>query len=578
MSTRLETLRKAASLSDVAILLGMSPKGLAYTIRVQPLASRYSTFTIPKKSGGVRTINAPEPGLKLVQGRLAAFLQDCISDINEEREIAEKLSHGFRRGRSIVTNAEQHCNRNHVFNVDIEEFFPSINLGRVRGFFLKNRHFMLQEPVANVLAQIACYNNQLPQGSPSSPVISNLIAHVLDVRLAGVAHQYGCHYTRYADDLTFSTNLKVFPPKIGRLDLPSGKWVAGSRLRREIKDAGFSINAGKTRLQLDQSRQDVTGIVVNKGVNVRAEYYKSARAKCHQLFKTGKFFELVKKELPSGEKEFAKEDGNIKRLDGTLSFIDFIKDARRKAIILGKPETGDKVPKGFHLLYKKFLFYYYFFSCASPVIICEGKTDNTYIRLAAYFLHSKLPVLVDVSQQKPKLKVKLFNYSNKTQRLLSLGGGTGQLSSFISQYKKNVAGFSASGERHPTIIVVDNDDGSKPIYGALKGILNKTISGNDPFYYVGENLYVVPTPKASNGDDTMIESFLPPHWLSFKLNGKSFNPDNTKLDTKTQIGKSLFSEHVIKKNRASVDFSGFETLLKNIEAAINDYYAMIAIK
>ena len=96
-------------------------------------------------------------------------------------------------------------------------FFPSINFGRVRGFFLKDKHFSLQPPVATVLAQIACFENELPQGSPCSPVISNLIGHVLDGRLARFAKTHKCTYSRYADDITFSTSRKDFPPEIGVL-------------------------------------------------------------------------------------------------------------------------------------------------------------------------------------------------------------------------------------------------------------------------------------------------------------------------------------------------------------------------
>lgn len=578
MVTRIAALKSANTLSDIALLLGVTPKGLAYTIRIQPEAAKYTSFSIPKKSGGMRQIHAPEPGLKLVQARLAAMLQDCIADINKERNIDDVISHGFRRGRSIVTNAQQHCNRKHVFNVDIENFFPTINLGRVRGFFMKNNQFLLNEPVANTLAQIACYQNELPQGAPTSPVISNLIAHHLDIRLAALAKRYGCYYSRYADDLTFSTNLKEFPSKIGRIDDAGGAWVAGRSLRRELKSCGFLLNARKTRLQLKQSRQDVTGIVVNKGVNVRREYYKMARTKCDTLFKTGSFFDLVKKTNDDGTVEDIKVPGTTKQLNGVMSFIDFVKEARRKAIIAGRSETGDRVPKGFTALYRKFLYFDNFFAPSSPTIVCEGKTDNVYIRLSAMALHKKLSILTKSEKKKVSLAVRLFNYSSTTLRLMGIGGGSGQLGTFIGQYKQNVSGFVAAGQKHPVIVLVDNDSGAKPIFSACAGILKKPVNGDEPFYYLGDNLYVVPTPKGSGGVDTMIESFLPPKWLKEKLNGKKLNLDNNKLDIKTEYGKSLFSEHVIKKNKNKVVFTAFEPLLTNLEAAIADYYKMLAVK
>ena len=102
--------------------------------------------------------------------------------------------------------------RRWVFNLDLEDFFPSINFGRVRGFLLKNRDFRAEsEHRATVISQIACHENSLPQGSPCSPVISNLVAHLLDMRLVRLASSVGCTYSRYADDLTFSTNKKIFP-------------------------------------------------------------------------------------------------------------------------------------------------------------------------------------------------------------------------------------------------------------------------------------------------------------------------------------------------------------------------------
>ena len=98
-----------------------------------------------------------------------------------------------------------HVGSKYVLNIDLQDFFDSFNFGRVRGFFIKNRNFQLNPDVATVIAQIACYDNKLPQGSPCSPVITNLISHSLDIRLASLAKKYKCTYTRYADDITFST-------------------------------------------------------------------------------------------------------------------------------------------------------------------------------------------------------------------------------------------------------------------------------------------------------------------------------------------------------------------------------------
>jgi RNA-directed DNA polymerase len=181
----------------------------------------------------VRTIQAPDDRLKELQIALKEVLEKCNSEISPSPEvpkgirpsIPKSLSHGFEKHRSIVTNAWAHKNRRFVLNLDIADFFPSINFGRVRGFFMKNRGYALHERVATVIAQIACFNNELPQGSPCSPIISNLVAHLLDVRLANLAKQTRCTYTRYADDLTFSTNQREFPVELAREDASTpGRW------------------------------------------------------------------------------------------------------------------------------------------------------------------------------------------------------------------------------------------------------------------------------------------------------------------------------------------------------------------
>src|SRR5690606_25401369 len=107
-----------------------------------------------------------------------------------------------------------HIGKKNVLNIDLKDYFDCFNFGRVRGFFLKNNNFKLNPDVATTIAQIACYNDTLPQGSPCSPVISNLITHALDIRLASLAKKHSCVYTRYADDLTFSTNRSPFPAQL----------------------------------------------------------------------------------------------------------------------------------------------------------------------------------------------------------------------------------------------------------------------------------------------------------------------------------------------------------------------------
>ena len=253
----LQRLRDAKSIHDLAGILGFKPNRLAYIIYKLPPGSKYSEFKRPKRDGGHRIILSPEPRLKLLQRRLANLLYDCVDEIHNGNR--RSFAHGFEKGRSIVTNAALHKRRRYVLNIDIEDFFPSFNFGRVRGYFIKDRCFSLEPAVATIIAQIACHENQLPQGSPCSPIISNLISHILDLRLARFAKQHRCTYSRYADDLTFSTNRKDFPAELAAA-VPGAPalWELGESLIGEINRAGFQISHRKTRMQRRGSRQVVT--------------------------------------------------------------------------------------------------------------------------------------------------------------------------------------------------------------------------------------------------------------------------------------------------------------------------------
>lgn len=297
---------------DAAALLGYKPSALSYIVYQIPKAAKYTNFDIKKKGGGKRRIDAPIPKLKGLQKRLATILYECLRELEEAGKRKNRLSHAFRKDRSIITNANAHKSRRYVLNLDLQNFFPSLHFGRVRGFFLNNYQFKLAEPVATLLAQITCNGEALPQGSPCSPILSELLTHFLDMRLVKLAAKNKCSYTRYADDITFSTNQKEFPAALA-VAVGEG-WMLGDEVQSRIRDAGFTINDAKTRMQVRGSRQTVTGLTVNEKVNVQRHYYKVARAMTNSFLTTGTY------------KRDGVDDTSVLHLEGILNHIYHIRE------------------------------------------------------------------------------------------------------------------------------------------------------------------------------------------------------------------------------------------------------------
>ncbi|MBN1187194.1 MAG: RNA-directed DNA polymerase [Bacteroidales bacterium] len=252
-------------------------KILTYYANPNIAGKRYVEFTIPKKSGSIRRINAPVKSLK--------YIQMCLNVILNIVFKPSPFAMGFVPGRSIVTNAMIHQNCRYVYNIDLSDFFHSIELHRVKAV-LKLKPFNLcseREPLAFLIAnlccteldvnrlengnQIAVVRSVLPQGAPTSPVLTNIVAQRLDRRLYGLAKRFNINYSRYADDITFSASMNIFKQK--------GEF--NHELTRIIANEGFSINKDKIRLQDRCFRQEVTGLIVNEKVNIRRRYIKNIR-------------------------------------------------------------------------------------------------------------------------------------------------------------------------------------------------------------------------------------------------------------------------------------------------------------
>ena len=235
---------------------------------------RYRDFEIPKKSGGKRTISAP-------RSRNFKHLLSYVGQILQS--VYEPSAHamGFVPGKSIADNAKAHVGMHYVFNIDLKDFFPSIERARIVAR-LQVRPFNFTKEVALAIGGLCTmrvlqdgshteepkYRYVLPQGSPASPVITNLMCDKLDYQLSGLAKRFGLNYTRYADDITFSSLHNVYQE-----DSDFRK-----ELLRIIAGQGFTINGKKTRLNKVGARQEVTGLTVSPSkVNVTRKYISDLR-------------------------------------------------------------------------------------------------------------------------------------------------------------------------------------------------------------------------------------------------------------------------------------------------------------
>ena len=561
--SKLEALRQAKSLSDLAYILGEKPKVLSYVLYKIPANAKYKAFKIPKKSGGNRVIQAPVARLKIIQKSLANLLKDIYLEIQKKRKIKTNciVSHGFKPHLSIITNARNHRNKNYVFNSDLKDFFPSINFGRVQGFFVRNEDFSLAPKVATVIAQIACHGNSLPQGSPCSPIISDFIGHILDMRLLKIAARNRCTYTRYVDDLTFSTNEHTFPKAIALPDRNNqNRWIAGDALLKDVFKSGFKLNDAKTRVQYKSSRQEATGLIVNKKVAVPTEYYLKTRAMCHNLVKDGFAF-VARDGVPEPISDAV--------LRGRLSYIHHVRSMQNK--LENGPSLKATAP---FKLYQQYLNYVSFFGISKPVIIGEGVTDTIYLKAALNQLAAKFPNLIEVAAGKKEHKLQFFKYGNSSRELMGLSGGTGELKNLLGEYRKRITGFKAGGTQ-PVIILVDNDDGAKAFFSALGTITKSKVTGADPFYYVYANLYAVPIPTTGNPVKA-IEGLFAPALLTTIHDGKKLDLNNKEPDGSKFYSKHTFAKYVVRPNQDKIDFRGFEPLLTAIEQVMTEYVARIA--
>ena len=283
------------TLADIADAMKVSTDDLVWLCyeRSTTETDHYSRFEIPKRSGGVRLISSPKPKMRIAQSWINLNILEKLTP--------SSYCYAFRPKTSILDNAEQHVKKKVIVKLDVRDFFPSITFNRVRGYF---EYLGYNPGVATVLALlttdaprvritikgrsqiVAVGARSLPQGACTSPALANLIASRLDARLAGFIETLDGQwsYTRYADDLTFSTTDEE--PPIGQLIATVG---------RIAKDENFEIKAEKTRIMRSPRRQSVTGLIVGDEVRIPKATIKKMRALFHNIETRGK--DVVSEEL-----------------------------------------------------------------------------------------------------------------------------------------------------------------------------------------------------------------------------------------------------------------------------------------
>jgi RNA-directed DNA polymerase len=313
-------------------------------------------------------------------------------------------------------------------------------------------------------------------------------------------------------------------------------------------------------MQYCDSRQEVTGLVVNKKVNVKERYYKDARAMTRHLVTGKKPFLMVK-----GERIEVSRD----QLRGMLNFIYFIKSSENKRLGITLDKTKDRSPT-FRTLYTHFLDYVWFYGIDEPTIICEGKTDIVYLKAAIQARAAYFPDLVEGKGTAKRIRLRFFKYSATAATLQGLSGGTGEFNNLLTDYRNRTKTFKGDATQ-PVIIIVDNDSGATKLFSHIHNLTKATekVDGSKQFYYIYENLYVVPVPKVGSGD-TPIEMLFEKELLNTVWNNKQIDLTGKKDQTKFYF-KNDFAIHVVKAGGPSVKFDGFDPLLKALVSVKADY-------
>lgn len=649
-------LKEIKNLNQLSKLLEIDRNTLNSLLNREYREKLYKVYAIPKKDGSERQICAPQEPLKSIQKRISELLwreqlwinhekeeqyikknkmireekqryisfTETIEDYNSGYRLTLELKknyrfqnntiQGFEKGKSILTNAALHRKKKYIINIDLKDFFDSFTFYRVRGYFEHHKDFLLSREIAMTLANLVCYKSKLPQGAPSSPILTNMIGRILDSRIRKLCKKFRLKYTRYADDMTFSTNdddcfarVKDFLHELNII----------------VEDAGFTVNDKKSRICYWYSRQTVTGLIVNKRISVSKKYYKATRGMAHQLYIGREVY--VNKE---------KVDNPIKILSGRFAFINQVDQYSDNILGLERNifSTREKT-------FQRFLFYKYFYGIDRPMLVTEGKTDIRYIRASLKKLNKKFPELINLENDgKAKYSITFLKKSTVLEKYLGLNKHGGSIfekiwNLYLNNNLFNNKNFGdiynyfkriGSPYKSPVIMLFDNelDELDRPIKQFLdkykrmaknifekeyeeskrKKIQNLKLDGKTSeeikkeiknfetkfcdekkekikeelrereWIHIKDNLYLMLIPDIESGtNNSDIESLLLSDDIKKvdRILEKEFNSSDKDFVEKKNYGKNHLSKHIM-YNYQNFSFQNFEKLFENIKSIIQD--------
>lgn len=304
----------AKSVEDVAELLHINP----FRLQMIGLNPKYRDFYIPKKDGSKRHIESPVPELKAIQRRLNQYLQCVYFEMQTEAAYGFVINaRDIAKSKHIITNAEQHIGCQYLFNADIEDFFHQVSQAEVLKIF-QAAPFRFSEAACQLLASLSTRDGRLPMGSPTSPVLSNFATREMDEVLLTIATQKAWNYTRYADDMSFSSQLTITESE-------------KKKIQEVVQSFGFTFNKEKFKYYLPDDDKIVTGLLVKSDkVDLPRNFMRNVHQEIERI-------QHIMETMPlSGKRDTDWIDDYEDRIEGLIQFAALVRGQKNDEVRAAK--------------------------------------------------------------------------------------------------------------------------------------------------------------------------------------------------------------------------------------------------